>query len=87
MANKRVVTTLRMANKTAIMAAHGEQKGRDDPPHGKQNGLMAAHGEQKGRYDPVQSLLTPYQISTAPKTEYHEIHVKTDKLFRFGQFP
>ena len=31
MANKRGVTALRMANKTAIMAAHGEQKGRYDP--------------------------------------------------------
>ena len=86
MVNKRGVTTLRMENKTAIMAAHGEQKGRDDPPHGKQNGLMAAHGEQKGRCDPVQSLSTPYQISTDPKTGCHEIHVKTDKLFRLGQF-
>ena len=28
MADKRVATTLRMANKTDIMAAHGEQNGR-----------------------------------------------------------
>ena len=61
--NKRVVTTLRMANKTAIMAAARETKGSLRPsawrtkrplwpPRGKQKGIMAAARRTEGSLRP-----------------------------------
>ncbi len=48
--NKRVVTTLRMANKRPLWPPQGKQKGRYDPPHGEQTAIIAAARETKGHY-------------------------------------
>ena len=51
--NKRAVTTLRMANKTAIMAAARKTKGHYGRRTANRRGVTPPpHGEQEGHYVP-----------------------------------
>ena len=70
MANKRVVTTPQ-GKQNSHYGRRKENKRVVTTPQGKQNGHYGRRMANK-------------RGVTTPKSEYHEMLVKTDKLFRFG---